>query len=102
MPIDKFIEWLKTQPDSEVAGVLALFMRFAKEVKMDIPAPQPSGSGPTTINVNAPPPAFATVGLSQADLDAFAKDAAEAIVKEKAIMWIRGFISGISSLGVIV
>ena len=88
---EQFLEWLLSTPES-----LKKFLDVAKEwydLQGDSPTPVRDDAGPDQFEIGGHVD-LKTKGLSHADIDALTKNYAEAIVKEKAIEYIKGFITG--------
>ena len=87
-----FLDFLNRSPE-----MLANFVRIVDEFyKLQRQAPQSSGpaDGPQTFKAGQTHE-LTTKGISAADLDAMAKGYGEAIVKEKAIQYVKGFVAGV-------
>lgn len=87
-----FLEFLGKTPE-----FLAQFARIIDEfykIQNTAPAPVKTADGPKTFHAGETH-ALTTVGVSNEDLDALAKGYGEAIVKEKAIQFVKGFVSGV-------
>jgi len=92
----KFMKMLENAPE-----FLAQFVKFVEAFDKLQGQPTPVGSdadGPPTINIGGPAPAITTAGISASDLDALAKNAAEATVKEKALKYVEGFVAAVMFL----
>jgi len=89
---EKFLEWLLTTPEA-----LKKFLEVAKEwydLQDNVPEPRREDTGPDEFEIGGEVE-LRTKGLSHADIDALSQSYAEAIVKEKAIEYIKGFIAGV-------
>ena len=89
---EKFLEWLLSTPEA-----LKKFLDVAKEwydLQGDSPIPARDDAGPDQFEIGGHVE-LKTKGLSHADIDALTKGYAEAIVKEKCIEYIKGFIAGV-------
>lgn len=91
-PNAKFLEFLENTPEA-----LAKFVSIVNEwYKLQGEAPKPvrEEEGPREWKAGEEHE-LTTKGISHEDLDALSKGFAEAVVKEKAIAYIKGFIAGI-------
>lgn len=87
----QFQQWLLATPQA-----LAKFLDVIKiwyESQGKLP-PTSAGPGPVEFTPGGTPP-MTTVGISEQDLDALYHGYAQAIVKEKAIEYIKGFVTGV-------
>jgi len=87
-----FLDFLGKTPDALVK-FLDIINEFYK-IQGEPPIIKNNAEGPKEWKAGETPE-LSTVGLSHDDLDALAKGYAEAIKKEKAIEFIKGFITGI-------
>jgi hypothetical protein len=90
--MDEFIKFLQSSPE-----MLKQFLKII-DAWWNLQSKMPSsggGSGPQSW-VAGQTPTLTTVGLTQDEIDSFVKGAAEAHVKEKAITYIKGFLTGVS------
>ena len=79
-----------------LAKVVAIAQQWYKE--QGIAPTIPSSEGPQHFTIGGNIPIF-TQPISDEQIDALAKELADGIVKEKAIIFIRGFISGLIMAG---
>lgn len=89
---EKFLEFLKETPE-----MLAHFVNIINEfykIQGKVPGVVKQESGPKEWKVDETHE-LTTVGISHDDLDAMYKGYAEAVVKEKAIAFVKGFIAGV-------
>lgn len=90
---EEFLKFLENTPE-----MLAKFVSIVNEwykLQKEIPQPGDPADGPHDW-VAGDTHDLTTVGITHDDLDAIAKGQAEAIVKEKAIAYIRGFMTAIT------
>lgn len=86
-----FLEWLEKTPQA-----LAKFAQIVKlwyEQSNEAPPRQPLEEGPQEFKAGETHE-LRTVGISDAELDAIYKGYGEAVAKEKALEFVRCFISG--------
>jgi hypothetical protein len=91
-----FLDWLKQRP-AELAKLLAIvveFYRIQGQVVTPNPPPATVPDGPMYVRPNQPP-ALLTVPISPEELDAMMEDRADAQVKERAITFLKGFLTGL-------
>lgn len=88
---EKFWEWLKNQP-AELARLVSVVKEFYN-VQGTVTLPG-GGSGPTHYVIGGEQ-ASSTVPIADADIEALTKGYAEGIVIEKAIAFVKGFITGV-------
>lgn len=89
---EKFLEFLNNTPEmlSEFVKIINEFYKLQGET----PQPVRTEEGPKEWKAGETHD-LTTVGISHEDLDAISKGYAEAIVKEKAIAYVKGFIAGV-------
>ena len=88
----KFMELLSNSPQ-----LLADFVKILDEFyKLQGEASPVKGNGgrPPVISIGGPKPTIKSSGIAQEDLAALAKNAAEAVTKERAVAYAKGFIAG--------
>ena len=89
-----FLNWLAETPQA-----LARFIQLIKEfyaIQGEVVTP-PSGtvpSGPTYIRPDKPP-TLLTIPITPEELDLMANDRADALVKEKALIFVKAFLQGV-------
>lgn len=86
-----FLDWLEKTPEA-----LAKFAQIVKlwyEQSNEAPPQQPSTEGPQEFKAGETHE-LRTVGITDAELDAIYKGYGEAVSKEKALEFVKGFISG--------
>jgi len=89
---EQFLEWLSGTPE-----MLARFLEVAKawaENQGKVPEIPQSDTGPREFEIGGEV-GIEFEGITNDDIDAIKKAYAEAIVKEKAFEYIRGFVAGI-------
>jgi hypothetical protein len=87
-----FAEWLEKTPEA-----LAKFAQIVKiwyDQSNEVPPRIPSDSGPQEFKAGEKHE-LKTIGISDAELDAIYKGMGEAVVKEKALEYIKGFVAGV-------
>lgn len=89
---EKFLEFLSNTP-AMLAHFVSIINEFYK-VQGKTPQPVKEEEGPKTWHAGETHE-LTTVGISHEDIDAIAKGYAEAVVKEKAIAFIKGFVTGV-------
>ncbi len=88
-----FVKFLMDTPQA-LAKLLDIAIEWYK-LQQNPSFPQPtSGGGPQHFEIGGTNP-LQTAGLTDAYLEAIAKGYAEATVKEKAIEFLKGFLSGV-------
>ena len=86
-----FAKWLEQTPEA-----LAKFAQIAKiwYDQSNTTPPRQTSDGPQEFHAGGTHE-LRTVGISDAELDAIYKGMGEAIVKEKAMEYIKGFVAGV-------
>lgn len=82
---------------SNTPSLLAKMIDVANEwykIQGELPATHPDPDGPTEFHAGDTH-ALRTTGIDSAEIDAIMQGYATAIVKEKAVQYVRGFISGV-------
>jgi hypothetical protein len=92
---EAFLEWLK-KSQAELAAFVTIIKKFMEQQTPGVPAG--SGAGPTELHVGEEHP-LTTVGLSLKEIDDLNLEMADAVVVERAIAWVKGFIAGLTILG---
>jgi hypothetical protein len=87
-----FLDYLAKFPEA-LAYFYKIIKAFVEEQSGEVVLPPSTESGPKQYDYDTKP-VFTTPPLSNAEVDALAAGYAEAIVKEKAIEYIKGFITG--------
>lgn len=92
---EAFWEWLKKTP-----AALAQFAKVVKEfyeVQNATYKPvQPSPpDGPLDPDTDAPAPALVTIPITTAELDLMMSDRADALVREKFLIFVKAFVTGL-------
>lgn len=91
---EEFFTWI--QGNQAAFKKMLEVIRLWYENQGKLPPTTPS-AGPKEFSPGEQQP-LTTVGISEKDLDALYHGYAQAIVKEKAIEWIKGFITGVTLL----
>lgn len=95
MPLNmnqQFVDFLNNTPEM-LSEFLKIINEFYK-IQNEVPQPVKQEEGPKEWK-SGETHDLTTVGISNEDLDAISKGYAEAIVKEKAIEYVKGFITGV-------
>lgn len=87
-----FTDFLAKTPE-RLAQFVSIINEFYK-LQNTAPAPVRTEPGPKTFHAGETHE-LTTVGISNDDLDALSKGYGEAVVKEKAIQFVKGFVSGV-------
>ncbi len=87
-----FAEWLEQTP--EALAKFAQIVRIWYDQSNTPPPRQASTGGPQEFHAGETHE-LRTVGISDAELDAIYKGMGEAIVKEKAMEYVKGFVAGV-------
>jgi hypothetical protein len=91
--MDAFLKFLQDTPQM-LATFVQIVVAFREKQAEAVVLPPASGAGPDVFTPGQPHP-LTTVDLSPEQLQAIYGGYAEAIVKEKAIEFIKGFVSGL-------
>ncbi len=91
----QFQQWLLATPQALDKFIEMIKLWYANQGKLP---PETPGSGPKEFSPGEEQP-ITTIAISDADLDAIYHGYATAIVKEKLIEFIKGFISGVMFAG---
>lgn len=92
----QFLDWLKATP-AALAKFLQLVMDFYNVTQQTTPMDPPPAvvpEGPIYVRPDQPP-TLITVPLTTAELDAMMEDRADAQVIEKAVEFLKGFLTGL-------
>lgn len=92
---DKFMEFLKNTPEAlaKFVSILKEFYELQGQTVRPVSPPRPEG--PLYVRPDEPLPPLVTVPLTREELDAMMEDRADAQVKEKALEWAKGFLTGL-------
>lgn len=91
----KFLEWLADQPE-QLAQFASIIQEWL-ELQDEAPDVTTTEGGPRKFVIGGTV-GVEIEGLSHSDLDAIKKNYAEAVVKEKAVEFVKGFITGVMFL----
>lgn len=94
---DEFMKWLSEQP-AKLAQLMEIFQEWLEMQGEAPPVGKSESGGPRKFIVGGTV-GVEIEGLSHADLDEIKKGYAEAVKKEKALEFIKGFIIGMTFLG---
>lgn len=87
-----FLEWIEQTP--QALGKFIEIIKIWYEQSNKGPLQQPSEDGPKEFHADETHE-LRTVGISDAELDAMYKGFGEAIVKEKALEYVKGFVASV-------
>lgn len=92
-----FLNWLKATPAAlgKFIQIIKEFYAIQGETVHPNPPPGTVPGGPVYVRPGEGPPPLLTVPLTSEELDAMMEDRADAQVKEKALEFIKGFITGL-------
>lgn len=89
----EFEDWLLKTPEA-LAKMLEVIKQWYANQNKPLPIGNAPETGPEEFEIGGTP-VLQTVGLTHEDLDTVVKGYAKAEVKEKAIIWVKGFLAGV-------
>lgn len=92
-----FLKYLADTVPQLFAEVLAVAKEYAKK-QQGTEVPESTGGGPAQFKVGGETK-LTTIPITDEQMDAIAKNMAEGFIKEKALEWIKGFITGATMSG---
>lgn len=97
MPIqvtEQFEEWLKSTPDA-LAKMIAVIKQWYEDQNKPLPIGENPETGPDEFEIGGEVE-LRTIGLTHEDLDTISQGMARAEVKEKALAWVKGFLTAVT------
>ena len=89
-----FLKYLADNVPHLFAEILAVAKEYAKN-QQNVEVPESTGGGPAQFKVGGEVK-LTTIPITDEQMDALAKNMAEGFVKEKALEWLKGFITGVT------
>ncbi len=90
-----FLKYLADTVPHLFAEILAVAKEYAKKQQQGTEIPESTGGGPAQFKVGGEVE-LTTVPITVEQMDAIAKNMAEGFIKEKALQWLKGFITGVT------
>ena len=93
-----FLKYLADHVPHLFAEILAVAKEYAKQQQQGTEVPESTGEGPAQFKVGGEVK-LTTIPITDEQMDALAKNMADGFIKEKALQWLKGFITGITISG---
>lgn len=94
---EQFMTWLKDTP-AAMGRFLRVIEQFVQEQAQPVQLPETTGTGPATFKVGGSYE-LKSVPISESEINDLFKGMAEAVTREKAFEYIKGFVQAVLLVG---
>lgn len=91
-----FLKYLADHVPHLFAEILAVAKEFAEKQQEGNEVPESTGGGPAQFKVDGETK-LTTIPITAEQMDALAKNMGEGVIKEKALQWLKGLITGLTA-----